>query len=50
MEDSVLGRELMGVNVSNPLINGPYDDPRQHFKLGSNGITDGVGPGRRRSE
>jgi hypothetical protein len=40
----------MGANVWSPLINGPYDDPRQPFKLGSNGITDEVGPGWRRSE
>jgi hypothetical protein len=43
-------RGLMGANVWNPLINGPYDDPRQHFKPGSHGITDEVGPGWRRSE
>lgn len=37
--------------LTNPVINGPYDPPQQHFELGSNGTPTGtINPGRRASE
>ena len=40
----------MGVTITNPVINGPYDEPRRHFGFDQDGITDEIRPGRRRSE
>ncbi len=40
----------MGVTITNPVINGPYDEPRRHFKFDEDGITDEILEGRRRSE
>jgi hypothetical protein len=40
----------MGANISNPVINGPFDEPWQHFELGSGGIIDVVVPHRGCSE
>jgi len=40
----------VGTTITNPVINGPYDEPRQHFKFDDDGITDEIALGRRRSE
>lgn len=40
----------MGTTITKPVINGPYDEPRQHFKFDNDGITDEIVTGRRRSE
>ena len=40
----------MAATIANPVINGPYDEPRKHFKFDDDGITDHVEVGRRRSE
>jgi len=37
-------------DLSNPIINSPYDPPEAHFELGPNGPTGEVRPGRRPSE
>jgi type III restriction enzyme len=39
----------VGTTIINPVINGPYDEPRQHFKF-DDGITDEIALGRRHSE
>lgn len=31
----------MGSTITNPVINGPYDDPPQHFRSYDGGITGG---------
>jgi type III restriction enzyme len=36
--------------IDNPILNGPYDPPAEHFEIGSNGPTGEVKPGRRLSE
>jgi type III restriction enzyme len=36
--------------VANPILNGPFDEPSAHFKLGPHGPTGEVIPGRRPSE
>jgi type III restriction enzyme len=36
--------------INNPVINGPHDEPRRHFKFDNDGITDEIADGRRRSE
>jgi len=36
--------------TASPILNGPYDAPTQHYKIGSQGRTDEVLPGRRPSE
>jgi type III restriction enzyme len=40
----------MGVVITNPVINGPYDEPARHFMFDDDGITDEIVEGRRRSE
>ena len=40
----------MGTTITNPVINGPYDEPRRHFRFDDDGITDDIVDGRRRSE
>lgn len=40
----------MGTTITNPVINGPYDEPRRHFRFDDDGITDEIVEGRRRSE
>ncbi len=40
----------MGTTITNPVINGPYDEPRRHFRFDDDGITDEIVQGRRRSE
>ena len=40
----------MGTTITNPVINGPYDEPRRHFRFDDDGITDEIVDGRRRSE
>ena len=37
-------------DLSNPIINSPYDPPSQHFEIGPHGPTGTLLPGRRRSE
>ncbi len=37
-------------DLSNPIINSPYDPPEAHFELGPNGPTGNLLPGRRPSE
>ena len=36
--------------IDNPILNGPYDPPGEHFEIGSNGPTGEIKPGRRLSE
>lgn len=40
----------MGTTITNPVIKGPYDEPRQHLRFDDDDITDQIVPGRRRSE
>ena len=40
----------MGTTITNPVINGPYDEPARHFRFDDDGITDETVDGRRRSE
>jgi hypothetical protein len=38
-------------NLANPVINGPYDPPAQHFEIGDDGSPTGtLIPGRRPSQ
>jgi len=37
-------------SLDNPILNGPYDPPSQHFGLGPNGPNDEIFRGRRVSE
>ena len=37
-------------DLSNPILNSPYDPPEAHFKLGDHGPTGEIVPGRRPSE
>jgi hypothetical protein len=30
----------MGTTITNPVINGPYDEPMRHFRFDDDGITD----------
>jgi type III restriction enzyme len=36
--------------IANPILNGPFDEPTTHFKIGSHGPTGELIPGRRPSE
>ncbi len=38
------------VNIENPVINSPFDEPQRHFKFDERGITEDIVNGRRRSE
>ena len=40
----------MTADLSNPVLNGPYDPPDHHFEIGPQGPTGNVLPGRRLSE
>ena len=40
----------MSHDLSNPILNSPYDPPEAHFELGEHGPTGNVLPGRRPSE
>lgn len=40
----------MGTTITNPVINGPYDEPTRHFLFDDDGITDQIVDGRRRSQ
>lgn len=37
-------------DLSNPILNSPFDPPERHFELGERGPTGEIKPGRRRSE
>ena len=37
-------------DISNPIINSPYDPPESYFEIGPNGPTGAILPGRRPSE
>ena len=34
--------------IDNPVINSPFAEPQRHFRFTDDGITDEIGPGRRR--
>lgn len=34
--------------IDNPVINSPFEEPQRHFRFTDDGITDEIGPGRRR--
>ena len=38
------------VNIENPVINSPFDEPQRHFKFDERGITEDIVSGRRKSE
>ena len=38
------------VNIDNPVINSPFEEPQRHFKFNERGITEEITEGRRRSE
>ena len=38
------------VNIDNPVINSPFEEPKRHFKFNARGITEEIADGRRRSE
>ena len=38
------------VNIENPVINSPFEEPQRHFKFNARGITEDITDGRRRSE
>ena len=38
------------VNIENPVINSPFEEPKRHFKFNARGITEEIAEGRRRSE
>ena len=38
------------VNIDNPVINSPFEEPKRHFKFNARGITQEIAGGRRRSE
>ena len=38
------------VNIDNPVINSPFEEPKRHFKFNARGITEDIADGRRRSE
>lgn len=38
------------VNIENPIINSPFDEPQRHFKFDERGITEDIVNGRRKSE
>ena len=38
------------VNIDNPVINSPFEEPQRHFKFNARGITEEIADGRRRSE
>ena len=38
------------VNIDNPVINSPFEEPKRHFKFNARGITEEIAGGRRRSE
>ena len=38
------------VNIDNPVINSPFEEPQRHFKFNARGITEEIAAGRRRSE
>ena len=38
------------VNIENPVINSPFDEPQRHFKFDERGITEDIVNGRRKSE
>ena len=40
----------MSAALGNPVINGPFDPPEQHFEIGPGGPTGRIRPGRRSSE
>ena len=37
-------------SLANPVLNGPYDPPSQHFEIGAKGPTGAIKDGRRPSE
>jgi type III restriction enzyme len=41
---------MTSADLSNPILNSPYDPPEAHFEIGPNGPTGTVLPGRRPSE
>ena len=38
------------VNIENPVINSPFEEPQRHFKFNARGITEEIADGRRSSE
>lgn len=40
----------MAEAIANPILNGPFDEPTAHFKIGPHGPTGELVPGRRPSE
>lgn len=38
------------VNIDNPVINSPFEEPKRHFKFNARGITEEIADGRRESE
>lgn len=40
----------MAEAIANPILNGPFDEPTAHFKIGPHGPTGELIPGRRPSE
>ena len=38
------------INIDNPVINSPFEEPKRHFKFNVRGITEEIANGRRRSE
>ncbi|MYA72960.1 restriction endonuclease subunit R, partial [Candidatus Poribacteria bacterium] len=41
---------MASVNIDNPVINSPFEEPKRHFKFNARGITEEITNGRRRSE
>lgn len=41
---------MTNADLSNPILNSPFDPPERHFELGPNGPTGGIREGRRPSE
>jgi type III restriction enzyme len=41
---------MAATDLSNPILNSPYDPPAAHFKIGPNGPTGEIVEGRRPSE
>ena len=41
---------MSNVNIDNPVINSPFEEPKRHFKFNARGITEEIADGRRRSE
>jgi len=40
---------MANVTIENPVINSPFEEPQRHFRFTDTGISNEIGPGRRRS-